>query len=88
MNNPKYTKLSIREDKAASIASSGNNANLDAVGFNIIFIAMRQPKLAIEIMKLFSKASKIKENDPQAPDEEMALYAEELRKAAVEKLDN
>ena len=88
MNNPKYTKLSIREDKAASIASSGHNANLDAIGFNMLFIAWRQPKLAIEIMKLFAQASKIKEDDPQAPDEDMALYAEELRKIALDQLDD
>lgn len=80
MNNPKYTKLSIREDKAASIASSANNANIDAVGFNVIFIALRKPKLALEIMRLFKEASKIKEDDPKAPDEDFAMFAEEVVK--------
>jgi len=82
MNDPRYTKLSIREDKAASISSSVNNANLDAVGFNILFIAMRNPKLALEIMKLYAKASKIKEDDPKAPDEDFSLFADEFRKLA------
>ena len=82
MSDAKSTKLNIREDKAASISSSTHSANIDAVGFNIIFIALRNPKLALEIMELYAKASKIKENDPKAPDEDFSLFADEFRKLA------
>lgn len=80
MNDPKYTKLSIREDKAASIASSAHGANINAIGFNVLFIALRNPKLAVEILKLFARASKVKEDDPVAPEEDFALFAEEVNK--------
>lgn len=51
---------------------------MDALGFNIPFIAARNPKLAIEIMKLYALAHKIQESDPQAPDEDFGLFADEV----------
>lgn len=88
MSEAKSTKLSIRDDKAVSIASSSHGANINAIGFNVIFIAMRNPKLAVEIMQLFAKAQKIKEDDPKAPDEDFAMFAEEVTKTLRKNLDD
>jgi len=76
------TKLNIREDKATAISSSLYGANINAIGFNILFIAQRNPKLAVEILRLFDEAKKIKENDPSAPEEDFALFADEISKMA------
>jgi len=80
MKDPKTTKLNIREDRPTAIASSLQKSNLDAIGFNIAFLAMRSPRLVIEVMKLYALAHKVDENDPVAPDEDMAMYAEEVSK--------
>ncbi len=88
MSDTKSTKLSIREDRPTGLASSAHGSNVNAVGFNLFFIATRNPKLAIEIMKLYAQARLIQENDSPAPDEDYALYADELRKMQTEKLDD
>jgi hypothetical protein len=80
MSDAKSTKLSIREDRSTAISSSAYGSNLDAIGFNIAFIALRNPKLAVEIMKLYAVAHNIQESDPQAPDEDYALFADEVGK--------
>lgn len=80
MSEEKSTKLTIRDDKAAAISSSAHGANINAVGFNVLFIALRNPKLAVEIMKLYTQARKIKADDPKAPDEDFAMFAEEVIK--------
>lgn len=80
MTDPKSTKLTIREDKAASISSSAQGAHVDAIGFNILFIAERNPKLALEIMKLFNEAQAIEEDAPRAPEEDFALFTERMFK--------
>jgi hypothetical protein len=80
MSDAKSTKLNIREDRPTALASSAHGSNVDAVGFNLLFIAARNPKLAIEIMKLYAQARQVEENDPPAPDEDYDLFADELRK--------
>lgn len=79
MSDPKSTKLNIREDRPTAIASSAHGSNVNAIGFNLLFLAARNPKLAIEIMKLYAQARQVQENDPRAPDEDYALFADELR---------
>ena len=37
---------------------------------------------AIELLQLYAKAHAITENDPEAPDEDYALFAEEVMKIA------
>ena len=80
MQDGKPTKLNIRPDRPTALSSSAHNANLNALGFNIIFIAVRNPKLAAEIMKLYARAHKLQEDDPEAPEEDFALYANEVPK--------
>ena len=80
MTELKSTKLNIREDRPTALSSSIHGSNLDAIGFNIAFLAARNPKLAIEIMKLYALAYKVQENDPSAPDEDFALFADKVVK--------
>ena len=54
----------------------------NALAFNISFIAKYQPKLAIELLQLYAKTHAITENDPEAPDEDYALFAEAVMKMA------
>lgn len=84
MSGAKSTKLTIREDRPTAIASSAYGSNLDAIGFNLPFLALRNPKLAVEILRLYALAQKVQENDPQAPDEDFALFNDELVKTLKE----
>jgi hypothetical protein len=78
MSDKKSTKLTVREDQPTGIASSAFGSNVDALGFNILFIAARNPKLAVEIMELYAKAQQIQTDDPLAPDEDFALFTHKL----------
>ena len=85
MSEAKSTKLNIREDRPTGLASSAHGSNVNAVGFNLLFIAARNPKLAVEILKLYAQACEIQENDPKAPEEDFALFADEVEKAFTDK---
>lgn len=76
---PKHTSLNIREDRPTALASSAHGSNLDAIGFNINFLALRNPKLAIEILMIYAKAHKVDKRDLKAPDEDFALYVDEVK---------
>lgn len=80
MPEPKSTKLNVRNDRPTAISSLVGGSNLDAIGFNIAFIATHSPKLAIEILRLYAQAHQIKSGDPTAPDEDFALFADEINK--------
>ena len=54
-------------------------ANLDAIGFNLAFIALKNPKLAVDILKLYSQAHDVKESDTKAPDEDFEMFTEALK---------
>ena len=85
MSEAKSTKLNIREDRPTGLASSAHGSNVNAVDFNLLFIAARNPKLAVEILKLYAQACEIQENDPKAPEEDFALFADEVEKAFTDK---
>ncbi len=76
----KTTKLTIKDDKGIGISSSVHGSNLDALGFNVSFIISRKPSLAVEIMKIYEEAQKIRESDPMAPSGDFKLANEELLK--------
>jgi hypothetical protein len=80
MSDIKSTKLTIREDKPTAIASSSHDANINAVGYNVLFVAQRDPKLGVEILKIYDKAHKVKKDDPFAPEEDFALFLDEITK--------
>ena len=81
----KSTNLTIREDRPTAIGSSAQRSNLDAIGFNLTFLSVRNPKLAIEALKLYARAVKVSENDPSVPEEDIALFATEFAKMAESK---
>lgn len=80
MTDKKSTRLTIREDRPTGISSSAFGSNVNAMGFNILFIASKNPRLAVEIMKLYAEAEKIKASDPNAPDEDFSLFSQQLSK--------
>lgn len=80
MSDSKSSKLNVRKDRPTAITSSAHGSNIDAVGFNITFLALRDPKLAISILKLYEDAHAVQESDPPAPDEDFTLFADALNK--------
>lgn len=78
-------KLQVRSDRPTATASQAYNSKVDALAFNISFIAKYQPKLAVELLQLYTKAHAITEKDPEAPDEDYALFADEVIKMARDK---
>jgi hypothetical protein len=79
MAEPKATKLQIREDRPTAISSSTIGSNVDAIGFNIAVIATKNPRLAVEIIRLYTEAHDIQESDPKALDEDFELFTEALQ---------
>ena len=74
--------MQVRSDRPTATASEAYNSKIDVLAFNISFIAKHQPKLAVELLQLYAKARVVTENDPEAPDEDYALFAEEVIKMA------
>jgi hypothetical protein len=80
MSEQKITQLKIRADRPTAIASSAHGSSLDAIGFNIAFLAARNPMLAVEAMKLYELAHLIKEDYPPSAEEDFELFADEVGK--------
>lgn len=78
-------ELQVRSDRPTATASQAYNSKVDALAFNISFIAKYQPKLAVELLQLYAKAHAITESDSEAPDEDYALFAEAVMKMARDK---
>jgi hypothetical protein len=88
MSEPKSTNLTIREDRSTAISSSAYGANLNAVGFNIAFLAARNPKLAVDILRLYTLAHEVQQDDPTAPDEDFALFADAVKQTLEQDKDS
>ena len=88
MSDTSNIKLQVRSDRPTAIASKAHNTKIDVLAFNISFIAKHQPKLALELLKLYEKAHVIAEKDPEAPDEDYALFADEIIKITKKKKKN
>jgi hypothetical protein len=80
MSKNAVTKLGIRADMPTAQSSSKAGANTDAIGFNMLFIALRKPALAVELMKLYKEALELKESGPVSPDEDYLLALDGLQK--------
>ena len=85
MSDMPSIKLQVRSDRPTATASQAYNSKVDALAFNISFIAKYQPKLAVELLQLYTKTHAITEKDPEAPDEDYALFADEVIKMARDK---
>jgi hypothetical protein len=75
----KTTKITLREDDPVGGSSTQYRANLDAVGFNLTFIAQHDPRLAIEVIKLWREARDLREASQLPSGEAYALADAELR---------
>lgn len=58
---PKKTKITVYEDWPTSIASQAFGANVGCMAFNIDYIVLRNPKMGMELIRIFNKARKLKD---------------------------
>jgi len=72
------SKLTLKENKSTGISNESHDSNVSGLGFNIVFIALRNPVLAVKIMELYKAATSILPDDPKAPDEDYQLALEKL----------
>jgi hypothetical protein len=84
MQRRKSTRMVLYEDAPTSITSSQGRANLDSVGFNVGFLLRRRPSLAVEVLKLYAKAREVREQDSDAPEEDVRQAAEEWMRFSVD----
>lgn len=78
------SNLKVRSDRPTAISSSVYKTGVDAIGFNLAFIALKNPKLAVQLLDLYEEASKIQGSDPKAPDEDLELFTEALKQLLAE----
>lgn len=76
---PQVSKLTIRSDFPTGISSSVYGANIDAVGFNIGFIAERQPQLAVDLVRLWQEARELTSDMPAAAEEDQLAAQSRLQ---------
>jgi hypothetical protein len=69
----KPTHIKVDQDSPTGTSSKAHGANVDAVAFNISFIASKNPTLSVQILKLYADAYKISPSDPPHPDEDFEL---------------
>lgn len=72
------TRITIKPDSPIAISSSALGANINALGFNIDFIASKNPNLAIAIMSLYEQAKNIHSDDTVQSDEDFKLALQQL----------
>ncbi len=77
MQKRKVTRLILHEDELASLTSSQRGANLDLVGFNLGLLLLRRPVLAVEVLKLYVQAQRVRKDDPAPPAEDFLSATEE-----------
>jgi hypothetical protein len=78
MSDKTTTTLNIRDDRPTAIASKAFGSRNDVLGFNITFLALRNPKLAVQLLQTYSEAHQVQKDDPEAPEEDFALYVDAL----------
>ena len=72
------THIKIKKDKPTGISSTIHGSNINAIGFNIDFIATKNPNLAISIMRLYKQADSIRVEDDSMPEEDYKLAIQKL----------
>lgn len=79
---PKKTKITVREDWPTSIASEAYGANVGCLAFNLTYIVLRDPMVAVELMEIYELARSLLDKpvlDKNNPEFEKAnRYIEEL----------
>lgn len=72
------THITIKKDKPTGISSTIHGSNINAIGFNIDFIATKNPNLAVSIMGLYKQADSIRVEDNSMPEEDYKLAIQKL----------
>ena len=72
------THITIKNNKPTGISSTIYGSNINAIGFNIDFIATKNPNLAISIMGLYKQADSIRVEDDSMPEEDYKLAIQKL----------
>lgn len=85
---PKKTKITIREDYPTAVASEAYGANVGGFAFNVIFIAHRNPELAVKVMDLYEKATALKDEPPLEEDDPKFDKATEKFNKMCKRRDN
>ena len=84
MRELKNTKITIRQDLPTAVSSSFNGANLNTIGFNIDYIQVRDPLMCVQLMGMFSKASRLSKVEPLDSSDEAFVKASRLTKKIME----
>ena len=79
MQYGKTTKVTLYEDRPTGISSRMYGANLDVIGFNVDFIASRDPNLAVQLMQLYYEAVEIKKDSPKISKEAYERASKQLK---------
>lgn len=79
MDESKSSQIKVNQDAPTGISSLVHGANVDAVAFNISFIANKNPTLALQIMKLYNEAHQISPGDSPYPEEDFTAANDELK---------
>lgn len=80
--SPRVSKITVRSDWPVGGSSTEHGANLNAIAFNLRFIMERNPQLAIDLLRLYRRASALRLDDPLGPDEDYRLAVAELERFA------
>ena len=79
MSEEKETKITLKSDKATGVSSRAYGANIDAVAFNLTYLAKKNPVLAATILKNYKDAAAVSQYDPEHPDEDFGLASENIQ---------
>lgn len=74
------TRITLKSDKATGITEFPSEADIQGVGFNLGYIAAKDPTLVVDILKDYERAKKITKDSPAHPDEDYSLAFEEVKK--------
>ncbi len=74
------TRITLKSGKATGITEFPSEADIQGVGFNLGYIASKDPTLAVDILKDYERAKKITQDSPTHPDEDYSLAFEEVKK--------
>ncbi|MGB3945987.1 MAG: hypothetical protein WBK76_04075 [Candidatus Saccharimonadales bacterium] len=79
MSDVSESHITLKDGKATGVSSRAHGANIDGVGFNLGFIAEKNPVLATTILNNYKEASALSSTDPEHPDEDVDLALDNLK---------
>lgn len=79
MEDMQETRITLKSDKSAGIASKAFGAKIDAVAFNLTYLAEIDPVLTARILNDFQDAAAITTGTPAHPDEDFDLALKDIK---------